>query len=346
MADVTRAATATEAYDKTNKITELGSKLKELREAQGLTLTQASEATKIQKKYISAIEEGNLDELPAGPYCRSFLRQYCAFLNAHDMWAKYDPLTKSGAVAFKNLKPCGEPDMSVAPGVFRRSPRFWIYLIIAASLAAAVWVTLRYRGEISITGTNPLDGGTAPIVREQREKLAEPQEGEANSVDLSWMDGQDQASEEEIPEAAEPAPAASAQPAATAQAQPKSATPTQPTAGASTQPAPAAPAKSAQQTHAKPASAAKEPLLAVTARSRSWLRVSRGSEVLYQGTMKPGEKKEFKVTGKLPIRLRCGNPSRTDASWNGAAPRPLGGGKNPVTRYYWSDGAATDTETR
>ena len=90
--------------EKTKKINELGRKLKELREAQGITLEHASDATKIQKKYISAIEEGRLDELPKGPYCRSFLRQYCAFLTAPDMWAKYDPLTRGGNVTLEDFK--------------------------------------------------------------------------------------------------------------------------------------------------------------------------------------------------------------------------------------------------
>ena len=100
--------------EKTKKINELGRKLKELREAQGITLEHASDATKIQKKYISAIEEGRLDELPKGPYCRSFLRQYCAFLTAPDMWAKYDPLTRGGNVTLEDFKASNEePDMAV-----------------------------------------------------------------------------------------------------------------------------------------------------------------------------------------------------------------------------------------
>ena len=101
---------------------------------------------------------------------------------------------------------------------------------------------------------------------------------------------------------------------------------------------PAAPAQ------AKPA--AKAPLLTLTARADSWLRISEGGKVLYQGIMKPGEKKEFRVNASAPLRVRCGNPAATDAAWFGAAAKALGGGKNPVTKYYWSDGAVTDTDKR
>lgn len=314
---------------RTKKIDELGKKLKELREAQGITLAHASDATKIQKKYISAIEEGRLGELPRGPYCRSFLRQYCAFLNAPDMWAKYDPLTRSGNVTIEDFKASNEePDMSVTPGVFRRSPRFWIYLLVAASLAAAVWVTLRYRGEISTSATTPLEGGTAPIVRERQEQRAASADVSSDaviavlppapaSVDLSWMDGKQPAPKPAQP-AASGAPAAANAPAAQK---------------------PAAPAPAA-----KPA--AKTPLLTLTARADSWMRISEGDKVLYQGIMKPGEKKEFRVNASRPLRVRCGNPAATDASWSGAAAKPLGGGKNPVTKYYWSDGAVTNTDKR
>lgn len=315
--------------EKTKKIDELGRKLKELREAQGITLGHASDATKIQKKYISAIEEGRLGELPKGPYCRSFLRQYCAFLNAPDMWAKYDPLTRGGNVTIEDFKAANEePDMSVTPGVFRRSPRFWIYLLVAASLAAAVWVTLRYRGEISTSATMPLEGGTAPIVRERQEQRAASADVSSDaviavlppapeSVDLSWMDGKQPA-----PKPAQPA-------AANAPA-------------AANEPAPQKPAAPAQA--AKPA--AKTPLLTLTARADSWQRISEGDKVLYQGIMKPGEKKEFRVNASRPLRVRCGNPAATDAAWFGAAAKPLGGGKNPVTKYYWNDGAVTNTDKR
>lgn len=300
--------------EKIKKIRELGSQLKELREAQGITLEHASEATKIQKKYIAAIEEGELASMPKGPYCRSFLRQYCALLNAPDMWGKYDPLTKSASAAPSELKVHrNEPDMSVTPGVFRRSPRFWIYLLVAASLAAAVWVTLRYRGEISLSATSPLRGGTAPIVREQQERSDSPSdEGQEPatqassdaaapaSVDLSWMDGKPPASQ------------------TAAQEQTQSAAP-------------------APQN---------EPVLTLTVRANSWMRISIGQNVLYEGTMKPGEKKEFRVDGPTPLRLRCGKPSATDAAWFGSSPKALGGGSNPVTLYYWSDGAVTSAETR
>lgn len=45
-------------------VTELGQKLKEARETKGLSVDQLHEITKIQKRHLVAIEEGNYDVLP------------------------------------------------------------------------------------------------------------------------------------------------------------------------------------------------------------------------------------------------------------------------------------------
>lgn len=57
-------------------VTELGQKLKEAREAKGLSIDQLHEITKIQKRHLVAIEEGNYDVLPGAFYARAFIKQY------------------------------------------------------------------------------------------------------------------------------------------------------------------------------------------------------------------------------------------------------------------------------
>jgi cytoskeletal protein RodZ len=57
-------------------VTELGQKLKETREAKGLSIDQLHEITKIQKRHLVAIEEGNYDVLPGAFYARAFIKQY------------------------------------------------------------------------------------------------------------------------------------------------------------------------------------------------------------------------------------------------------------------------------
>lgn len=55
---------------------EIGERLKEAREAKGLSLENLQETTKIQKRYLTAIEEGNLHVLPGKFYARAFIKEY------------------------------------------------------------------------------------------------------------------------------------------------------------------------------------------------------------------------------------------------------------------------------
>ncbi|MCP3739165.1 helix-turn-helix domain-containing protein [Rossellomorea sp. BNER] len=57
-------------------MTELGARLKEAREAKGYSLEDLQRVTKIQKRYLIGIEEGNYDLIPGKFYVRAFIKQY------------------------------------------------------------------------------------------------------------------------------------------------------------------------------------------------------------------------------------------------------------------------------
>lgn len=58
----------------------IGEQLKQERIAKGYTLDDLQQLTKIQKHYLIAIEENNLDELPGDFFVKAFIRQYAEVL--------------------------------------------------------------------------------------------------------------------------------------------------------------------------------------------------------------------------------------------------------------------------
>ena len=305
-----------ETYNEEQKtqiqIKELGSRLKSIREAQGLSIADVSNVTKIQKHYLAAIEEGDLDHLPKGPYVRSFIRQYCDHLSAPDIWKSYDVITKRQKAAEPPISAGDETNYSDSPKIFKPRSFLWLYLLIVLSLGAAGWITWQYRGDIKTSATSPIDGGTTGTVREQQpeaplsaDQAVPPVSGDTVSkdeqTDLSWMDGK--------------------------------------------QPQPAAEAAKAPETQAGVTKQAAGPRsVKVTAENAYvWTKISQGEKILFEGTMKPGEFKEYEVSSGLPIRVRIGKPGSTSILWEGKKIFPVAPGSDPATKFFWPDGKITDS---
>ena len=72
-------------------MTELGTRLKEARLSKGYSLDDLQEITKIQKRYLMAIEEGNYSMMPGSFYVRAFIKQYAEAvgLNADEVLETY-----------------------------------------------------------------------------------------------------------------------------------------------------------------------------------------------------------------------------------------------------------------
>jgi len=75
---------------------ELGEKLRGLREQKGISLEEIQQKTKINLKYLQAIEEGKRDLLPEEVYLKGFLRIYAQALkiNKEEVIAEYNALQK------------------------------------------------------------------------------------------------------------------------------------------------------------------------------------------------------------------------------------------------------------
>ena len=72
-------------------MTELGTRLKEARLSKGYSLDDLQEITKIQKRYLMGIEEGDYSMMPGSFYVRAFIKQYAEAvgLNAEELLETY-----------------------------------------------------------------------------------------------------------------------------------------------------------------------------------------------------------------------------------------------------------------
>jgi len=59
---------------------DIGNFLKERREARGISLIEVEKDLKIRKKYLQALEEGNIDAIPGKTYLMGYLRNYSKYL--------------------------------------------------------------------------------------------------------------------------------------------------------------------------------------------------------------------------------------------------------------------------
>jgi len=108
---------------------EIGSSLREARERRGLRLVDVEAQTRIRARFLEALENEQFAALPAGPYARSFLREYADFLGLDG---------QVYAAEYDERFTLPEPELHVAPA--RTAPRLGRPSVAAAVAVAAVVV--------------------------------------------------------------------------------------------------------------------------------------------------------------------------------------------------------------
>ncbi len=58
----------------------IGEILRQAREARGISLAEAEEATKVRQKFLEALEQDDFQRLPGEVYRRGFLKSYAIYL--------------------------------------------------------------------------------------------------------------------------------------------------------------------------------------------------------------------------------------------------------------------------
>jgi cytoskeleton protein RodZ len=226
---------------------ELGEKLREERERQGLTIETVVERTKISRRNLQAIEDGRQEDLPHPVYSKGFIRNYARLLNIDDK-----EVDKVLAVTFSMIEEPAVDEASVMDlktSVRLHSNRgsksrfglaVFLLFVLVAALGLGIWLLPpdffdTVRPVIGIGGGQPAPENGLQPPAETPDRPASP---------FPESTGQAQ---EAFPPAASDAPVQEAEPA------PAPAAPQQPAPSAPQVAAPEAPAQGATAATVAPA---------------------------------------------------------------------------------------------
>ena len=145
---------------------EIGERLKAARIEQGLSLEDIQQTLKIRLKYLQAIEDGRLEDIPGLVYARGFIRSYARLLSVDidedlaRITTVASPL-RAGAVRQEPISSQGEgtgagegpppgprPPKAPPHPIVRRQvgPAAWVVVILILALAAAVYALAHRHG--------------------------------------------------------------------------------------------------------------------------------------------------------------------------------------------------------
>ncbi|MBS9334433.1 helix-turn-helix domain-containing protein [Fructobacillus sp. M1-13] len=135
-----------------NLTSDIRQQLKEAREAKGYSFEQLAEMTKIQPKFLKAIEEDDQDVLPSPFYTRAFAKKFASAvgLNPDDMFEEvdFDPYVSSD-LSYAHRDDDGVVRAGVSSTETFKSrfrgfiPKIWLVILTLAVLAVAWFVMTR-----------------------------------------------------------------------------------------------------------------------------------------------------------------------------------------------------------
>ncbi len=303
---------------------QLGQLLASARNKAGMTKEQVIEQLRIKNDVLDAIERGDIASvsLPKA-FLRAFMREYCAFLGAENVWREYDRITANKAMEVKKTFPTfdehkGEHKFYSVNISSKKSRAFFISFLLIVILLA-IYFVYQLRGDIAsqiispaeiVMGLNPLDKVESedPKVVEQKDNV-ESEDDESNPSDENHH-----VDNESAPQSSDD----------NAQAVDGNASKKLPTDSASfnwldqeqqegsisakpvSPPAP-------QTTSLSPK---RKEVVVVKALNVLWIRVTTPHRRIFQGLMKKGEVKSFDVES-VPVIIRYGKGNKALVTWNG-----------------------------
>lgn len=183
-------------------MTELGNRLREAREAKNLSLDDLQALTKIQKRYLIGIEEGNYKIMPGKFYVRAFIKQYAEAVGLDpdqifedyksEIPASYNdelPENLSRVTSRKQIASSGSKVLEFVPRI--------LLIAFIMGAAIAVWIFMQNRepekdNDSAIEAPTQVEQGDEP--EEETETAGKEDEAKEKNADEK-ADADDEAEE-------------------------------------------------------------------------------------------------------------------------------------------------------
>ncbi|HEV7922495.1 MAG TPA: helix-turn-helix domain-containing protein, partial [Thermoanaerobaculia bacterium] len=155
-----------------SELASFGEELRREREIRGISLKEISDATKISKRFLEAIERNDHKTLPAPVFTRGFVREYARDLglNAEEMVNRYnyaaagDDRIERTAHLDRLVQPRAtelaptrgfparrdEPKRAIPPPYARIDRNVYLLVIIVAALISVSWWAINRKRERSV----------------------------------------------------------------------------------------------------------------------------------------------------------------------------------------------------
>jgi cytoskeleton protein RodZ len=277
-------------------MSELGERLRQARESQGLSLAQASVDTRILQQSLVALEDGAYQRLPSDVVTRGFIRNYAQYLGL-----PADEIIE----LYRRERGVTDPVRVVAATHPPRArsyvlPSFFGVFFVTIALIGLAYVALNAAGRIGDRAGGNAVAAVPTATVPPPSPLPTSTPGPAPTITL-------------------PGERPTALAAATSRPAGGVAQTTGPTATAGPSPTPSAPI------------VIEVNIANRTGRENSWVRVQTDGNTVFEGVMRAGEKLVFEAQRR--VLIRAGNPPDVLVSVNGLQQGVLG--QNPGQPVNW-----------
>jgi cytoskeleton protein RodZ len=283
--------------NQSNKLAEIGVRLREMRESKRMSISQVTAKTLIAERHLRAIEEGNLDSLPEPIYVQGFIRKYSKALGLEGLAEDFPVASEPSPQSWS-----GSPAAELRP-----LHLYALYILIIAGAVSLLTSLL-----------NPLSNN----------RVNEGQTNQTNlspSAKLTTNTGQGNLNTKpkptQGPTAAKPAPKPTpAQP----NVQPKPNAPTNAQSSNDSNWADFGNLVNASS-NVNPAfnfSGDKPVNVGIAMTNQSWLRITVDDKIDFEGILSEGTRKSWSANQSIVIR--AGNAAAVSVTFNQAVPKVLG----------------------